>query len=111
MNALKRIVTHVLAGISLLTPQTAGGFAQQNSVAKTNAQQTPAERPPERDGQHDFDPLIGKWKYHLKRRLRPLTGSNTWVELDGLESASRFGMAAPNWTRSTSMAQQATSKV
>jgi hypothetical protein len=56
------------------------GVAQQNSDAsKTGAQQTPAER----DGQHDFDPLTGSWKYHLKRRLHPLTGSNTWVELDG----------------------------
>jgi hypothetical protein len=54
--------------------------AQQGSdAAKTNLQQTSAER----DGQHDFDPLIGAWKYHLKRRLRPLTGSTEWVELDG----------------------------
>ena len=37
----------------------------------------------EGDGQHDFDPLIGSWKYHLKRRLNPLTGSNAWVEFDG----------------------------
>jgi len=36
-----------------------------------------------RDGQHDFDFEIGNWKTHLKRRLRPLTGSNTWVEYDG----------------------------
>jgi hypothetical protein len=56
------------------------GFAQQSSdTSKTNLQQTSAER----DGQHDFDPLIGSWKYHLKRRLRPLTGSTDWVELDG----------------------------
>jgi len=34
-------------------------------------------------GQRDFDPLLGSWKYHLKRRLHPLTGSNTWVEFDG----------------------------
>jgi hypothetical protein len=37
----------------------------------------------ERDGQHDFDPLLGTWKFHLKRRLHPLTGSTTWVEFDG----------------------------
>ncbi len=56
------------------------GLARQNSEAsKTDPQQASAER----DGQHDFDPLIGTWKYHLKRRLRPLTGSNDWVELDG----------------------------
>ena len=36
-----------------------------------------------RDGQHDFDFHFGTWKTHLKRRLKPLTGSNNWVELDG----------------------------
>lgn len=38
---------------------------------------------PGRDGQHDFDFAFGTWKAHLKRRLNPLTGSNTWVELEG----------------------------
>ena len=37
----------------------------------------------ERDGQHDFDFELGTWKIHLKRRLHPLTGSNTWVDFDG----------------------------
>ena len=36
-----------------------------------------------RNGQQDFDFEIGKWKTHLKRRLRPLTGSNEWVEYQG----------------------------
>jgi hypothetical protein len=36
-----------------------------------------------RDGSHDFDPLLGAWKYHLRRRLNPLTGSNTWVDYEG----------------------------
>jgi hypothetical protein len=53
------------------------GLAQQISDAK--AQQTPAER----DGQHDFDPLIGSWRYHLKKLLHPLSGSTTWAEFDG----------------------------
>jgi hypothetical protein len=35
------------------------------------------------DGQRDFDYLLGTWDIHLKRRLRPLTGSNEWVEFDG----------------------------
>jgi hypothetical protein len=38
---------------------------------------------PERDGQHDFDFEIGTWKTHLSRLLNPLTGSTTWVELEG----------------------------
>src|SRR3984957_16039491 len=37
----------------------------------------------QREGQHAFDFEIGSWKIHLKRRLHPLTGSNTWVEFDG----------------------------
>ena len=37
----------------------------------------------QRDGQHDFDFELGSWKIHLKRRLHPLTGSNTWIDFDG----------------------------
>ena len=36
-----------------------------------------------RDGQHDFDFEIGRWKTHLSRLAHPLTGSTTWVEYDG----------------------------
>jgi hypothetical protein len=37
------------------------------------------------DGHHDFDPLIGTWKAHLKRLVHPLSGSNIWVEFDGTQ--------------------------
>jgi hypothetical protein len=33
---------------------------------------------------HAFDFDIGKWKTHTSRLLHPLTGSNVWVELDGV---------------------------
>ncbi len=36
-----------------------------------------------RDGQHDFDFEIGTWKTHLRRLVRPLTGSTEWVEYTG----------------------------
>ena len=36
-----------------------------------------------RDGQHDFDFLVGTWKFHLKRLNRRLAGSTEWVEFDG----------------------------
>jgi hypothetical protein len=32
---------------------------------------------------HDFDFHIGTWKTHVRRLVRPLTGSTTWVEMDG----------------------------
>src|ERR1700740_1464368 len=36
-----------------------------------------------RDGQHDFDFLVGSWKFHLKRLKQRLVGSTEWVEFDG----------------------------
>jgi hypothetical protein len=44
----------------------------------------------ERDGQHDFDFEFGQWKAHLKRLVHPLTGSNTWVELDGTSTVRKI---------------------
>ena len=43
-------------------------------------------------GQHDFDPLVGSWKYRLKRRTNPLTGSANWVEMTGT------GICYPLWS-------------
>lgn len=52
--------------------------------APANATDLGARRAAEpRDGQHDFDFEIGSWKTHLRRLLRPLTGSTTWVEYEG----------------------------
>lgn len=36
-----------------------------------------------RDGQHDFDFNLGKWNTHIRRLMHPLTGSTTWVEMNG----------------------------
>ncbi len=80
MNTLKRCQTHLLAGMFLVVALPARLFAQQDPPsAKSPASETAAPR----DGQHDFDPLIGSWKFHLKRRLHPLTGSDAWVEFEG----------------------------
>lgn len=79
MNIRRILIYLVVCSLAVIL-QPLQGRAQQNSDAsRTSTQQASAER----DGQHDFDPLLGKWKYHLKRRLHPLTGSNTWVDLDG----------------------------
>ncbi len=70
------ICVYVLLG-TLVLPSHA---AAQGPAGATAAQKTSTL---DRDGSRDFDPLIGRWKYHLKRRLRPLTGSTTWVEFEG----------------------------
>lgn len=38
---------------------------------------------PSADGSHDFDFEFGTWKTHVKRLVHPLTGSSTWVEING----------------------------
>jgi hypothetical protein len=78
MNVIKQSRTYVLCSLLAVSPLEA--FAEQNSDASATAvQQAPAPR----DGQHDFDFEIGTWKTHVSRLLHPLTGSKTWVELEG----------------------------
>jgi len=49
------------------------------ALPQATSQSTPAVH----DGQHDFDWEIGSWNNHVSRLLHPLTGSKTWVELNG----------------------------
>ncbi len=42
-----------------------------------------------RDGAHDFDFEFGAWSVRLSRLLRPLTGSNDWVEYEGTSVVRR----------------------
>jgi hypothetical protein len=57
--------------------------------ASTTFAQTPSQSSEPRDGQHDFDFEIGRWKTHLLRLVRPLTGSTTWVEYEGTSNVSK----------------------
>jgi hypothetical protein len=66
----------VIGSLGLLPPVAVE--AQQTQQA-----QQPLSAAALRDGQHDFDFEIGVWKTHLKRLVHPLSGSTTWVELNG----------------------------
>ena len=51
----------------------------------------PAHEPPQRrDGQHDWDTFFGTWKMHLKRRVRPLTGSHEWQEFESHDTTRKI---------------------
>ncbi len=71
---------------ALLFSQPVLTWAQAVSPATKEASKDGALR----DGQHDFDFAIGNWKFHLKRLEHPLTGSNTWVELDGTSTCRKI---------------------
>ena len=60
-----------------MTPRWLGGLALATCVLALPAHGD------DRDGQHDFDFEFGSWTAHIKRLVHPLTGSTTWVELDG----------------------------
>jgi hypothetical protein len=45
---------------------------------------------PVQDGQRDFDWDFGTWKTHSSRLLHPLSGSTTWVELDGITEVKKI---------------------
>jgi len=75
MNPLRRIGTYfLLCTLGYLScpvpvfPQTAPAPAGPALV---------------RDGQHDFDFNFGSWKTHILRLQHPLSGSATWIELNG----------------------------
>jgi hypothetical protein len=53
----------------------------ENPARANSAQQTASTT--ERDGQHDFDFLMGAWKTHISRLQLPLTGSKAWTSVDG----------------------------
>lgn len=73
METLRRIVC-------LLSLLAAAGFVPPSLLAGRAAAQDSRD---ERDGSHDFDFEIGSWKTQLSRRVRPLTGSTTWVQYEG----------------------------
>lgn len=38
------------------------------------------------DGQHSFDSSIGTWKTHITRLQRLLTGSTSWIKMEGTKT-------------------------
>ena len=90
MNLSRRLQTCLLLSALVLALQPLQGLAE------TKADAAAALALKERDGRHDFDFEIGSWKTHLRRLVRPLTGSTTWVEYDGTSVVRRIGDGRAN---------------
>jgi hypothetical protein len=77
-NKSMRICCRVLvAWLAVTTIPVAYGETPPQATTAT----PPVAAP--RDGQHDFDFEIGRWRTQLRRRLKPLTGSDEWIEMEG----------------------------
>lgn len=87
-----------LAIIGLLHLPTAPACARPAKAAEAGAK-TP------HDGQHDFDFEIGTWRTHLKRLVHPLSGSNTWVEYEGVTTVRKVWNGRANLVELTADGQ------
>lgn len=80
-----RFLTYLLGAVIIVAPSTCVFAQMQSDQAKPQPQAPSAPR----DHQHDFDFEFGSWKAHLERLLHPLSGSNTWVDLDGISTVRK----------------------
>jgi hypothetical protein len=66
-------------------PAFIGELTREKQSGESGALLAPVslERVDASSGQRDFDFDLGTWKTHSTRLLHPLTGSTTWVEMDG----------------------------
>jgi hypothetical protein len=69
--------------VAIIAVVVTPALVRAQTAAPANAASPP--RAAERDGQHDFDPLIGTWKAKLKRLEHPLSGSTAWIEFEGTQ--------------------------
>jgi len=78
MRALQMVHKCLLLSIRIAAMATLV-LAHTGGIRATTSRRASANPDPA----HDFDFELGTWNIHLKRRLHPLSGSNTWVEFDG----------------------------
>jgi hypothetical protein len=74
MNSFRRIAIYLVFCATAFLLHSAPVFSQ---AAAAGSQQL-------RDGQHDFDFDFGTWKTHTSRLQKPLAGSTSWTEMEGI---------------------------
>jgi hypothetical protein len=74
------LIRLILCGTGALCSPIVATHAESTSDAPQGNVSQASE---ERDGQRDFDFHFGTWKTHVRRLLRPLSGSTTWAEYEG----------------------------
>jgi hypothetical protein len=94
MGILHMFRNYWLSAVVITSIAAAQGPTPTQAPSSTPAAQDSATG---RDGQHDFDFLMGTWKVHLKQRTNPLAGPPQWVEMDGTNKSSRIWDGRANY--------------
>jgi hypothetical protein len=80
----------VLLAAALSALPFAGSAAPNGQDGTRDLLRSTITAPTPPDGLHDYDFLIGSWQAHLSKRLRPLTGSEEWVEYNGTSTTRKI---------------------
>src|SRR3954468_15441977 len=75
MSLQRILIVSVILSLALISLPA----SSQSSSTKPSEQ-----KPAARDGQHDFDFDFGAWQTHTSRLMHPLTGSKTWLDMEGV---------------------------
>lgn len=75
---------HLARGLAgLMIVSTVLFFVNAASAQSAASGVVPPAKAAMRDGQHDFDFSIGAWKTQITRLQKPLSGSTTWIKMEG----------------------------
>jgi hypothetical protein len=83
---LRSVSSALFSALLFCTAGVAAGEAKPPAKPATTAH----------DRSHDFDFEFGDWKMHLSRRVKPLTGSNAWVQYEGTSIVHKVWNGAAN---------------
>jgi hypothetical protein len=85
---LETLVKHLTRGLFLIA--TMFVLSTNAAIAQSSAAATPPSSSAMRDGQHDFDFTVGTWKTHITRLQKPLSGSTTWIKMEGSKTERKI---------------------
>jgi hypothetical protein len=75
--------------VNWITDQTRVGDEAEKKAAQQNSSAAGTGTQEVASGGRDFDPLIGSWKLPTRRLQQPLSGSTSWLDLQGTGGCSK----------------------
>jgi hypothetical protein len=83
-------VKHLTRGLFGLAFIATIAVLSANATIAQSSESAAAPPAAVRDGQHDFDFSVGTWKTHITRLQKPLSGSTTWIKMEGTKTERKI---------------------